>query len=124
MRECRLWSTRPCWVLYSSSSIRTGCPYHAIHRHIATSRSVVEPGLLTGRRLLGERAVEGVEPGDGAIQVVEEEARQVQGEAVAHDHAHDREVLAVGRHRVGGHLPAALAQGAREVVQVPLRDAG
>src|SRR3954471_22848606 len=39
MRECRLWSMRPCLGLKSSSSISTGCPYHAIHRHIVSSFS-------------------------------------------------------------------------------------
>src|SRR4051812_2092314 len=34
-RECRLWSTSPCWVLNRSSSSSTGCPCQAIHRHIA-----------------------------------------------------------------------------------------
>ena len=35
MRECRLWSTIPCCVLKSSSSISTGWPSHPIQRHIA-----------------------------------------------------------------------------------------
>src|SRR3954451_21366226 len=35
MRECRLWSTIPCWVLNSSSSIRTAWPSHPIQRHMA-----------------------------------------------------------------------------------------
>src|SRR5438045_648280 len=37
IRECRLWSMRPCLGLSSSSSISTGCPYQAIQRHIASS---------------------------------------------------------------------------------------
>src|SRR5215213_11762506 len=43
MRECRLWSTIPCWVLNSSSSIRTDCPSHPIQRHIT-------PLLVSRRR--------------------------------------------------------------------------
>ena len=43
MRECRLWSTIPCWVLKRSSSIRTGCPNHAIQRHIAITPSSSRP---------------------------------------------------------------------------------
>ena len=35
MRAWRLWSTIPCSVLKTSSSTRTGCPTHAIHRHMA-----------------------------------------------------------------------------------------
>src|SRR6476619_5594609 len=35
MRECRLWSISPCWVLNSSSSSSTSWPSHAIQRHIA-----------------------------------------------------------------------------------------
>src|SRR4051794_11038773 len=34
MRECRLWSTSPCWVLNSSSSNSSGCPDQAIQRHM------------------------------------------------------------------------------------------
>src|SRR4051812_25736281 len=37
MRECRLWSIRPCFGLKSRSSISTFCPDHAIQRHIAVS---------------------------------------------------------------------------------------
>src|SRR5215210_6425319 len=40
MRAWRLWSTIPCSVLNRSSSIRTGCPSHAIQRHM--------PGLPAG----------------------------------------------------------------------------
>ena len=38
-RECRLWSIRPCLGRNSSSSISTGCPCQAIHRHMASSFS-------------------------------------------------------------------------------------
>src|SRR3954464_10803793 len=32
--ECSDWSTSPCCVLNSSSSTSTGCPDHAIQRHM------------------------------------------------------------------------------------------
>src|SRR5215216_776279 len=35
MREWRLWSTSPCGGANSSSSMMSGCPDHAIQRHIA-----------------------------------------------------------------------------------------
>src|SRR5690349_17162369 len=37
MRECRLWSIRPCVGLNSRSSMSTFCPDQAIQRHIAVS---------------------------------------------------------------------------------------
>ena len=54
MRECRLWSISPCWVLNSSSSMSTGCPSHAIQRHMArSSRMTAERGAPGGPRQSG-----------------------------------------------------------------------
>src|SRR4051794_3740621 len=54
MRECRLCSMRPCLGLKSSSSMSTGCPYHAIHRHIVSSfRGRAPPGRVVCRRSSG-----------------------------------------------------------------------
>src|SRR6187431_1451370 len=36
MRACRLWSTMPCGASNSSVSSTSGCPSHAIQRHIAS----------------------------------------------------------------------------------------
>src|SRR3954447_13554139 len=48
IREWRLWSISPCCVLNSSSSINTGCPDHAIHRHIsALLNPLVDDGDAT-----------------------------------------------------------------------------
>ena len=54
---------------------------------------------------------------DGAPVVVEQEVGHVPAEVVTHQDALNREVLTVGRERVGRHLPARDTQPVRQVEQ-------
>src|SRR3954453_4669210 len=66
MRECRLCSMRPCLGLKSNSSMSTGCPYHAIHRHIVFSfRGQAPPVRVVGADRPARLVVapDGVHPG-------------------------------------------------------------
>ena len=68
--------------------------------------SVMEAGSVQRRLEAGL----GGEPVEMAFYVAEQHAGKIVGESVADDNAlHDR-ILPVGRHPVGWHLPAAIAQ--------------
>src|SRR4051812_36060505 len=69
MRECKLWSIRPCFGLKSSSSTSTGCPCHAIQRHIAPSfrhAQSLPPALARASPHAMMRAVD-LRPGENVL---------------------------------------------------------
>src|SRR4051812_2058737 len=84
----------------------------------------VTPSVVEAARLLlvGHGGVEVVEPVDGLAQVCQEQLGHVGAEAVADDDPQHREVLPLGRHRVGRDQPAALAQLPGQVEDAVLGD--
>jgi hypothetical protein len=53
IRACRLWSTIPCCGLNNISSINSGCPNHAIQRHISCSSFETTPCVRAGLSVHG-----------------------------------------------------------------------
>src|SRR3954467_1762772 len=83
IRECRLWSTSPCWVLNSSSSISSGCPDQAIHLHMGYllgDRGAIEHAgrAAPARRVDHDRARQAVV--QSAAAVVDEHEQEPRAE--------------------------------------------
>ena len=63
----------------------------------------------------------GGEPIQVSANVPQQHFGQIVGEAVAHHDALHDDILPVGGHAVGGHLPAAIAQPVCQIVERPIR---
>ena len=77
--------------------------------------SFASGGRLDAASLVVDRLRLLLEPRQLPLEVGDEQVGHVVGEAAPDDDAQRGEVRAVLRERVGGHLPAALAQRVRDV---------
>ena len=77
---------------------------------------MIEAAGLFFDALMGHRVFLKVR--NATLEVCDQQVGQIAADPVTHQDAHDHQVFPVGRHAVGGNLPAAHANPVGEVVEV------